>query len=205
MRQEVFELHTLLKAAEVAPPYILVGHSYGGLLARLYAAEYPKDVIGLVLVDPTHESTRLHVQKRGEAQGRWVRIREGAKDRAIPAVQATMTTSPSPPSDNYWAEELQQMYESRRKTPLPLGDRPLIVLAAGRLLTRAPDTPIDFWNELQQEKYDQKADLARLSRNSRLVRDPSSGHHIHVDNPELVARSIEEVIQAASQGTRLSP
>jgi hypothetical protein len=45
----------------------------------------------------------------------------------------------------------------------------------------------------------------RLSRNAKLVRDPSSGHHIHVDNPELVAQSIEEVIQAALQRKRLSP
>src|SRR5262249_5340416 len=125
--------------------------------------------------------------------------------RAIPAVQATMSTSPSPPSDDYWAEELQQMYAARKKTPEPLGDRPLIVLAAGKRSTRPSDTSPDFWNELQKEKDEQIADLVRLSRNVKLVRDPSSGHHIHVDNPELVARSIEEVIQAALQGKRLAP
>jgi pimeloyl-ACP methyl ester carboxylesterase len=80
------------------------------------------------------------------------------------------------------------------------------VLAAGKSSIRpSSDTPPELLNELQQEKDDQKADLARLSRNAKLVRDPSSGHHIHVDNPELVARSIEEVIQAALKGTRLSP
>jgi pimeloyl-ACP methyl ester carboxylesterase len=205
MRQEVFELHALLESAKIAPPYILVGHSYGGLLVRLYTAEYPKDVIGLVLVDPTHENTRLYLQRRGEAQGKWVRVREGAKDRAIPPVQATLSKSPSPPADNFWAEELQQMYEARKKTPEPLGDRPLIVLAGGKPSTRPADTPPDLWNEIHKEKADQKAELARLSRNGKLVRDPSSGHHIHVDNPELVARSIEEVIQAASQGKKLSP
>jgi pimeloyl-ACP methyl ester carboxylesterase len=205
MRQEVFELHSLLKAAEVAPPYILVGHSIGGLLVRLYTAEYPKDVLGLVLVDATHENTWLYARRRGESEGKWVRPREGAKDRAIPPVQATMTTSTSPTWNEYWPEELQQMYESRKKTPEPIGDRPLIVLAAGRPPTRPPDTPTDLWNEIQREIYDQRGDLARLSRNSKLVRDSSSGHHIHVDNPELVARSIEEVIWAASQGTKLSP
>jgi pimeloyl-ACP methyl ester carboxylesterase len=97
------------------------------------------------------------------------------------------------------------MYESRKKTSQPLGDLPLIVLAAGNTLARSSDTPADFWNELQKENDDQKADLARLSRNAKLVRDPSSGHHIHVDNPELVARSIAEVVQAASQGTRFAP
>jgi pimeloyl-ACP methyl ester carboxylesterase len=190
MRQEVFELHSLLKAAEVAPPYILVGHSIGGLLVRLYTAEYPKDVLGLVLVDATHENTWLYARRRGESEGKWVRPREGAKDRAIPPVQATMTTSTSPTWNEYWPEELQQMYESRKKTPEPLGDPPLIVLAAGRPPTRLPDTSTDLWNEIQREIYDQRGDLARLSRNSKLVRDPSSGHHLHIDNPELVAWSI---------------
>jgi len=43
-----------------------------------------------------------------------------------------------------------------------------------------------------------------VSRNSKLVRDPSSGHHIHVDNPTLVAKAIEEVVVATMKGTRLA-
>ena len=50
--QVVEELHELLQAANVPRPCILVGHSFGGLAARLYAARYPRDVVGLVLVDP---------------------------------------------------------------------------------------------------------------------------------------------------------
>jgi pimeloyl-ACP methyl ester carboxylesterase len=46
------ELHAMLEAAGIAPPYILVGHSFGGLVMRRYAALYPEDVSGLVLVDP---------------------------------------------------------------------------------------------------------------------------------------------------------
>jgi pimeloyl-ACP methyl ester carboxylesterase len=48
------ELHALLTAAEVPPPYVLVGHSFGGLTIRAYAASYPEDVAGLVFVDPAH-------------------------------------------------------------------------------------------------------------------------------------------------------
>lgn len=203
MKQEVYELHTLLNKAEISGPYVLVGHSYGGLLVRLYADQYGKDVIGLVLVDPTHESTRLVVQRRGEPQGKWVRIREGAKGLPVPDVQKTKTVTP-PEWQNYWAEELQQMYESRKSNPGPLGDRPLIVLAADKPSTRPSETPEELWNDLQREKSDQKADLARLSRNSKLVRDPSSGHHIHVENPQLVVRAIEEVIEAAVRHTKLS-
>jgi pimeloyl-ACP methyl ester carboxylesterase len=46
------ELHGLLKAANISGPYVLVGHSYGGMLVRAYAATYPDTVAGLVLVDP---------------------------------------------------------------------------------------------------------------------------------------------------------
>jgi pimeloyl-ACP methyl ester carboxylesterase len=59
MTQEVFELHNLLQAAKIPTPYVLVGHSIGGLLVRLYTEQYGKDVIGLVLVDPTHKSNVL--------------------------------------------------------------------------------------------------------------------------------------------------
>ena len=52
LEQSIQDLRSLLAAAAVPAPYILVGHSYGGLLVRAYAARYPKDVAGLVLVDP---------------------------------------------------------------------------------------------------------------------------------------------------------
>jgi len=48
------ELHALLNAANIAPPFVLVGHSFGALSVRAYAAKYPGDVAGLVFVDPAH-------------------------------------------------------------------------------------------------------------------------------------------------------
>jgi pimeloyl-ACP methyl ester carboxylesterase len=53
-RQISSELHTLLKNADTEGPYVLVGHSYGGLYARMYAARYPNEVAGVVLVDSSH-------------------------------------------------------------------------------------------------------------------------------------------------------
>ena len=51
----VADLHALLRAARVPGPYVLVGHSLGGLCVRLYATTYPEEVAGLVLVDASHE------------------------------------------------------------------------------------------------------------------------------------------------------
>jgi len=50
--------------------------------------------------------------------------------------------------------------------------------------------------ELQQEKAAEQEDLARLSNNSRFVADPTSGHHIHLENSVLVVRAIREVVDA---------
>ncbi len=51
----VAELHTLLTNAGIEGPYVLVGHSLGGMYVRAYAVRYPEEVVGMVLVDPTHE------------------------------------------------------------------------------------------------------------------------------------------------------
>src|SRR5215208_4630262 len=59
----VADLHALLAAAAVPGPYVLVGHSVGGLLVRLYASPYPDDVVGMVLVDATHEDNWARLEE----------------------------------------------------------------------------------------------------------------------------------------------
>src|SRR6266481_6958243 len=54
-KDAVADLHALLSASGKAGPHVLVGHSYGGLIVRLYASTYPKDVSGLVLIDALSE------------------------------------------------------------------------------------------------------------------------------------------------------
>ena len=62
----------MLAATKVPGPYVLVGHSLGALLIRRYADQYPEGIIGMVLVGPTHENTRLF----NVAQKQWVRMRD---------------------------------------------------------------------------------------------------------------------------------
>ncbi|HEX7980583.1 MAG TPA: alpha/beta fold hydrolase [Gemmatimonadaceae bacterium] len=68
----------LLDAAHVARPLVLVGHSVGGINVRVYAERYGSDVAGMVLVDPTHESTVLYNTRRASA----VRTRRGPTGEA---------------------------------------------------------------------------------------------------------------------------
>jgi hypothetical protein len=60
------------------------------------------------------------------------------------------------------------------------------------------------WTSLRDERDRQVEDLVALSSNARFVRDATSGHAIHRDNPALVARSIQDVRQAAATGVTLS-
>jgi pimeloyl-ACP methyl ester carboxylesterase len=66
LAQDAYELHKLLKAAKLKPPYILVGQSLGGLIARKFAREYPKEIAGLILVDATSENSLLGVKGKIE-------------------------------------------------------------------------------------------------------------------------------------------
>jgi pimeloyl-ACP methyl ester carboxylesterase len=59
--QAINDLHLLLTNAGVRGPYVLVGHSLGGMLIRFYQAKYPGDVVGIVLVDSSHEESLQHV------------------------------------------------------------------------------------------------------------------------------------------------
>lgn len=62
------DLHALLNAKAIAPPYVLVGHSAGGLFVRVFAHLYPKEIAGLVLVDPATEEDYERMQKDKSAE-----------------------------------------------------------------------------------------------------------------------------------------
>jgi pimeloyl-ACP methyl ester carboxylesterase len=84
LRQVVWELRRLLEVAGVPPPYILVGHSAGGILARQYTFTYPSDVVGMVLEESGYESGVRVFQN-----GQLVRLVDTATGRAVPPVKTS--------------------------------------------------------------------------------------------------------------------
>jgi pimeloyl-ACP methyl ester carboxylesterase len=246
MKQEVYELHTLLRKTGIRGPYVLVGHSYGGLLTRLYARQYPREVAGMVLVDSTDPDTTLF------RNGKPFHVREEARGRPIPPVQTMKRSPPKPltekereqfeqflkflgpprisapydqlPADlqkldvwarfhpkpsadnDFWPEELQQMYEETQQRPFPLGEMPLIVLAPESRGDSAPPPGIsaEEWKRIGEEKRRQKEAQARLSRNGKFVVVEGSGHPIHLDQPAVVIDAIRQVVEAARHHARLA-
>jgi pimeloyl-ACP methyl ester carboxylesterase len=195
--QEAFELERLLRAAHVSGPYVLVGHSYGGLLVRRYAALHPNDVIGLVLVDPALEDAQLFYVKRNA----WLRVRDQSEGRVVPhprsLARGDTTMSYYEPGRDYWSEEFQAFHDARVANPRMFGDRPLVVLAAGKE-PPPPGVSPEIWAQLRAERLEQLTELTTLSSQARLVPDPTSGHDIPKDDPQLIARCITEVVKAAT-------
>jgi pimeloyl-ACP methyl ester carboxylesterase len=160
LRQETFELHALLQAAGEKPPFVMAGQSLGGLLVRLYAAAHPADVVGIVLVDPTHESGVLGSSRYGG----FARLREKAAGLPVPEPRRSIGGEPpADPAADYLAEEFQQIHLARQRTLRTLGDRPLVVLAAGKRPAPPPGVADELWKTLRDERDVQVQDLAELS------------------------------------------
>jgi pimeloyl-ACP methyl ester carboxylesterase len=97
--------------------------------------------------------------------------------------------------EDYLPDEFAAIAARRANDPEPMRAVPLIVIVPTRLTIPQNVEPAAW----QQEYRENMADLARLSRQGRLVMDPLSGHHVHLDNPQVVVRAIREVIREMSR------
>lgn len=200
MRQEALELHVLLKTAKIRGPFVLVGQSVGGLLARLYTEVYGKEVVGVVLVDSADENTKVY----NVNVKRWVTFRELAVGRPVPAPHLNGPPSMGyKPEDDYQAEEAQLLYLHRQANPQPLGSRPLIVLSAAKR-ERPPGMSDADYENLERAREGEVRDQTTLSRNAKLMIAPEGGHNLQVDNPGFVASAIEQEILAVANHTKLT-
>ena len=159
MRQDAHELRALLRGAGVEPPYVLVGHSIGGLIARVYAEHYPGEVSGMVLVDSTTEDTTLSYR------GRLVRVRDSARGRPVPGVQTLAGSPPKPPTEDdlKQAEFNRQVFGPPRIGPpfdrLPPSARALRLWARSNPKLAAAGE--DFWAEELRGMHEARASRPR--------------------------------------------
>ena len=184
---EIRDLQQLLFAARIPPPYVLAGHSYGGLLTRMYAHAHPRDVAGLVLVD---------------AVGRDATRRELAiwPKSVLPDVRKRAAEPLTDGVDVRAGETLDARVRG-------LGDLPLVVIEAGHheqtlggLPARVRHAEERLWSRMQ-------AELARLSSDHVHVLARRSDHFVQrIDGqPRVVAGALRAVVRAAREKTRLPP
>lgn len=184
---EIKDLERLLDSARIKPPYVLVGHSYGGLLARLFAHAYPDETGGVVLVDAVGRDD----WRRGFAA--WPK-------------------SIAPKLRRAWAQPITDGVDRRASAALAsgirtLGDTPLVVISAAREREQYAAFPPSlyrraarFWRLLQNE-------LASLSTDQAHVVALRSDHHIQRadEQPVVVTRAIQAVVRAVRDAAPLPP
>lgn len=190
------DLQALLAVADIAPPVVLVAHSWGGLIARLYAMTYPDDVAGLVLVDALSEGLRA---AETPEEWKWQRI--------ILDGDLTETLKIYPDIERGDADaSMDQIEAAPALKPMPLAvlsaDRPWGPLVPGFIADGAlpPDTPENVGYVTDRAQKQAQAKLAAEAPGSRHVVNTDSGHEIHKDQPQLVIDSIRDVVDAVRAG-----
>src|SRR4051812_26361675 len=181
----VDELHALLHAAGIPGPYVLAGHSWGGFMARFYAATYPDEVIGLVLVDAYTEL--LEDVMSPEKWQALVRLNQELGSDVVHQIPDYGDAE----STGYGANDAA-MREAVAASPLP--PLPLAVFAHGKPFSQSADAPGFAPGELERYLLAANEAQAALVPNARFTVASESGHDIHQDQPELVIEAIRQVV-----------
>ena len=217
--QIAHELKQLLQAAGEKGPYVLVGHSMGGYDIRVYAGQYPNDVVGMVLVDASHEDQDLRAPESIRKWSQDYRKHPGWKklkyffqlhlgwarltaDRDAPASwpkafgeEENFLTLPTKHQFATIDEDevFPTLSAAQVRSAGNLGDRPLIVLTATRQEDIAPEIPPkDARAEQDLWVHQLQPELARLSTHGKQIVDDSS-HEMPTEHPKVVISAIHEV------------
>lgn len=180
--QSAEDLHVLLGRLRVPKPYLLVGHSYGGRVARLFASVYPADTAGLILEEASHEDLP-------EAQLEALTGRD--RETLAAMIAPYRMTVPDPRTEtDYMAATVEQI---RRSAPLPRV--PLIVISSAH---RGSGLPAVFSPENQARLNEvamvMQKKLAELVPGAEHILIDGAGHNVHLDRPEAVLAPIRATI-----------
>ncbi len=158
------ELHTLLSRAGVAPPYILVGFSFGGPYSRVFAARYPDEVAGMVLIDPTQESFM-----------RWLRA-------SFPEVNRL--TEEQRQSGSEWGSQLDSMAQAEAAV---LPEIPIVLITAMKTSEGV------FGRHVRPLWLQAHADWLSAYPDAEHVVTYRSGHGVPLSEPQMVIEAIRRV------------
>ena len=209
----VEEMHTALHNAGIKGPYILVGHSFGGLDARLFASKYPDEVAGVVLVDSSHEELmdRIKIPEINEDLMMFL-TRIGLARLAMHSEkhQKSITMFPEETRKQMFAnasttkfvrtvlkegKKLKESSAQLKRAGGFLGDKPLTVLSAGKFMDAAS-------THLTQEQIDGFAipfrelqkDLVTKSTKGKQIMIEESDHMINYHAPDKIVDAIREQV-----------
>ncbi len=207
----------LLAALHLAPPWLLVAHSYSGHIARLHAARHPGDVAGLVLVETIPAPLAASVVESGFARSLWWklpaarlglwrlwRLRQGLSPLPASVAPETMAAAWTRLSQSHQdlsatrAELASFATDTRAVEAMPPPPQPCIVLASTHGAVAVPKGLTEA--EAHARALAAQRDLAASLPRGALRVTAGSDHEIPWQQPELVAEAIREVAAAAAQG-----
>jgi pimeloyl-ACP methyl ester carboxylesterase len=194
------ELHTLLQNANIPGPYVMVGHSLGGFVVRIFANDYASEVAGVVLIDsmnpkqvtqPPEDIQPSSQSQPFSFQATLARFGIARLLVKIPGIAPSVPASEAAYYPLYVRPQSLQATDNEFQT-LPasaaqaaavktFGDLPLIVLTA-----KLNDIP--SWPEWQNE-------LLQLSSNSEHLFAENSGHNVQVDEPDAAVAAILKMVE----------
>ena len=219
----VSELKETLEAAGAPAPYVLVGHSYGGLIVRAFAYEYPELGAGLVLVVAAHEDlldiypteyaakARSLAEQMGKLRGVYKLITasgipalldlpnpaEGHLPPALAAARqaATVMDSSHAVAATDEMAGLAASFEHVRRVRRPLGDLPVEIIAHGRPVGAEAGVPAGLEIAVEEAWQSMQRDLLAISSEAALEVARGSGHDIHLEAPQVVIDAIRRVVK----------
>jgi pimeloyl-ACP methyl ester carboxylesterase len=203
--QVVARLHGLLQTLAIQPPYLLVGHSMGGPYIRLFAAQYPDEVCGLVFSDPTDfmltEQEDEHAKVVSQSKTSYQQITK------IIMEQMSKNKNSSAGAHIDAARALTSIskgyfHEYRTLPPLKKEIAATVIISYNKNI-ELPDEELDrklnlginfkaWWKEYDELRIQHYATLLKDNDNSMLVLLPKYSHGIYYQNPQLVAKLIQD-------------
>lgn len=206
------ELHALLKEAQIPPPYLLVGHSFGGANALLFAHAYPKEVLGVILVDAVHEDyfEKLPFQKSNNFFNRLLETPQAKILLTATGIQRYLGPSnlikemflplPEVARNAYLAQmnkisyhqtvarefaDFEKSLAQLRKAHVQLENTPLTVITAGKSLS--PPAFNQAWLSMQQDH------LLKSSYSRHLFAEKSD-HMIPHHQPQIIVEAVKDML-----------
>jgi pimeloyl-ACP methyl ester carboxylesterase/aminoglycoside phosphotransferase (APT) family kinase protein len=213
----VTELHTMLHKAGIPGPYILVGHSFGGINVRLFAATYPQDVVGIVLVDAVHKYVMDRIPQVFIHFKHWVYCRLLTAYLGISRIFSDFKLYYHRPVDTYKlmdkahkntikyyhalfnqlnlittsCEQLKAVHEF-------LPNVPVVVITAGKQVIPAQGPCGSYTQDevdmINKTWFELQADLVTKSSESKQIIAEYSGHNIPYEQPEIIVDAVREMV-----------
>ena len=202
----VADLHAMLRSVRVQPPYVLVGHSFGGINTRLYASTYPKDVAALVLIDALNTDVFPDDARCGHVGPLFKALRYtswigtprfampfliDAPDSELLRMRSKMLARSKTVHTVYSELASQTNWRTVRNSMKHLGHTPVLVISRGKY----PSEPNHY--EANWRKG-QDALATAVSHNSRHVVAKNCGHDIQFEDPDLIVREIRSLLETVS-------